>query len=140
MFSAQIGGDNTVLTPHGAVVQAGARAVKVGGDGNHRHDREGQQRQLHIHREHNDYDAPEDEQIADNGHEAAGEKLVDGLRVTGQPRHDFAGRGAVVVGERQPLEVEEELAPQGHQHALAYPAHDEVWPKVPIQAMPVAAI
>ena len=62
------------------------------------------------------------ERVLDQARDAVGDELVERLDVVRDPADDHAGPVALVVAEREPCEVGEELVPQVGEHALARPA------------------
>ncbi len=69
-------------------------------------------------------DAGEDHDVAEDGHDAGREHLVQGVDVGGHPGHQPADRVAVVEGERQALEMAEDLPPQVLHDVLAHELED----------------
>ena len=66
--------------------------------------------------------ADQRQRVPDQAGDAVGDELVECLDVVRQPADDHARSGSLVVAEREPLEVPEELRPQVGEHPLPDPA------------------
>ena len=82
---------------------------------------EGEQRQARAHVEHDDDDAAQHQGIADQGDDALREQLVDRRDIVHHPRDGHADDVGVVVAQREPLQVVEQVAAQVGEHALPDP-------------------
>ena len=83
---------------------------------------------------HRDHDAHQREQVAEDRPDTRRHQLVQRVHVVGDARHEAADRRAVVVGDRQALEVAEQRHAQVHHHRLAHALHDLVLDVVEAEA------
>ena len=89
-----------------------------------REDDERREREPPVEEEEDDHGPDEDERVLDEARDAVGDELVERLDVVRDPADDRARAVALVVAERQPLEVAEELDPQVGERAFADPARE----------------
>ena len=87
--------------------------------------RKRQQRELPVEHDQDRRRADQRQRRAEQRHDPVGDELVERLHVVGQPRDDHARLAPREEGDRERLQVREQLDPQVLQHALADPA-DEV--------------
>jgi len=85
-----------------------------------RQDREGGERQPDVERDQHRGDPGEHQHVADDRDDAGGEQLVERVDVGGDPGHQPADRRRVEVGELEPLQVAEDVAPQVRHHPLTH--------------------
>ena len=90
-----------------------------------RRDREEHQRHPPVHPEQHADDAGEHEDVAEDGHEAGGEHLVERVDVGGHARHQPADRIAVEELHVQPLQVSEDLLAEVVHDVLAHQIHQD---------------
>ena len=89
-----------------------------------RDDREGDEGEAPVEPDHHPHDARRGDEVAEDGDEAGrGEELVHRVDVGGDPGHQPADRVAVEVGDVQPLQVREDLAPHVVHDALPDQLH-----------------
>ena len=88
-----------------------------------REDGEGQQGEPPAHAQHDEDDAGENEDVLEDGEDAGGEHLVEGVDVGGEPRDQPADGIAIEEGEVHALQVAEDLAAQVEHDFLAGPLH-----------------
>ncbi len=119
----QEGVDAGDLHPHLAEALAGPRLEPQGEQEEQRQDRQAPQGEVPVEQEKHGDDAEEQEEVAENRHQAGGEQLVERLDVGGRPGHQAADRLAVEEADRQLLEVAEHVAPQVRHHPLAHQPH-----------------
>jgi hypothetical protein len=93
-----------------------------------RNHHEGDQRQPPLGHQHHDHDGRQREHVAEHRDQAGGEDLVQGLHVGSDPGHQAAHRVHVEERDAEPLEPDEELAPEVGHHPLADPAGQEGLP------------
>ena len=93
-------------------------------DHDQRQHRERDAHELGIEAHHRHHDPDEHEHVADDRDHARGEELVQDVHVVREPGHDAAHRMAIEIGDRQPLQVAEELEPQIQHDVLSHPLHD----------------
>ena len=116
------GGDEAEPLADIAVGAVGAAAEPGGRDRHQRQHRQRRERELDVEEEENDRGAEEQERVLDQARDAVGDELVERLDVVRDPADDHAGPVALVVAEREPCEMGEELVPQVGEDALARPA------------------
>ena len=92
-----------------------------GGQEDEGQDGEGEQGEFGAHGEHDDDDADQDEDVADEGDDALGEELVDLGHVVDDARDGDAGDVVIVIAEVEALEMAEKLCPDFGEHFLADP-------------------
>ena len=85
-----------------------------------RNDREGDQRQLHVHQEHGRDDASEAQHVSDAEHDNRHE-LLQVLDVVLDPRHRLAYLVPVEVGHREFMGMSEQIDPETVQYPLGEP-------------------
>ena len=108
---------------HAAVALAHAVAEEAGDEEDDRQDGEGEQRQPPAHAQHDDDDEGEDEEVFEDGEDAGGEHLVEGVDVGGDAGDQAADGVAVEEGDVHALQVAEDLAAQVEHDLLAGPLH-----------------
>ena len=97
------------------------------GERHHRDQRQHRERhrhQLEVDARHGDQDAEQREQVAEDGHHAGGEQLVEHVHVAGDAGEQAPHRMAVEEGDRQALQVPEQPHPEIHHDALADVLHE----------------
>ena len=87
-----------------------------------REDDERREREPPVEEEEHDHGAREHERVLDQARDAVGHELVERLDVVRDAAHDRARAVALVVAERQTLEVAEELDAEVGERAFADPA------------------
>ena len=110
-----------------ALAHAPVRAVRADAEpgGRDRHQRQHHQRREReppVEQEEDDRGAGEQQRVLDEARDAVGDELVERLHVVRDAADDHAGAVALVVAERQPLQVAEEPVAQVGEHALPDPA------------------
>jgi hypothetical protein len=105
-----------------AVRMVRARPEPRGREAHEREDHEGRQRETPVEEEENDHGAREEERVLHEARDAVGDQLVERLHVVGDPADDRARAVALVVAEREALEMPEELDPEVCESPLADPA------------------
>ena len=86
-----------------------------------RHDREGRQRELPVEQEEDHGRPDEDQRALHEGRDAVRHQLVERVDVVRQPADDHARAVALVVAEREALQMPEEPVAQVGEDALARP-------------------
>ena len=109
---------------HAPVRVVRARAEPGGRERHEREDDERREREAPVEQEEHDDGPDEDERVLDEARDAVGDELVERLDVVRDPADDRAGAVALVVAEREALEVAEELDAQVGERPLADPARE----------------
>ena len=107
---------------HALVRTVRARAEPARREGHEREDEERREGEAPVEQEQNDDRSDEDERVLHEARDAVRDELVERLDVVRDPADDRAGPVALVVAERQALEVAEELDPEIGKRPLADPA------------------
>ena len=97
-----------------------------GQDEDERGGNQGDERQLPVHREHDDQDHDQRHDVADQILEALGQEVLEVAGVRAHAVHDPAGLALVVEVHRQGLQVGVHLGAQVVDEALAEPGHDSL--------------
>ena len=105
------------------VAVADVLAEDLGDVEDRRDDRDGEQGEGPAHAQHDDDDEGEDEDVFEDGEDAGGEHLVEGVDIGGDASDEAAYGVAVEEGRRHALEMAEDLAAQVEHDLLAGPLH-----------------
>ena len=105
-----------------AIGMVRARPEPGGREAHQREDDQRREREPPVEEEEHDYRSREDEGVLDEAREAVGDELVERLDVVRDAAHRRAGAVALVVAEREALQMVEQPDPQIGQTALADPA------------------
>ena len=108
---------------HAAVALAHVVAEDARDDENERQHGKGQQRQPPVDGEHHDGHDGQHEEVVDDGQNAVGEHVVDGVHVGGQARDQAAHGVDVEEAHVHALHVAEDVAAQVEHDLLAGPLH-----------------
>ena len=95
-----------------AVRMVRARPEPRGREPHQREDDQRREREPPVEEEEHDYRSREDERVLDEARDAVGDELVERLDVVRDPAHRRAGAVALVVAEREALQVVEQPDPQ----------------------------
>ena len=91
-------------------------------DHERREDDQRHERETPVEQEQDHDRTGEQERVLDERRDAVRHELVEGVDVVRQAADDHTGAVPLVVAEREPLEVAEQLAAEVGEHALARPA------------------
>ena len=115
-------GDEPQALPDGAVGEGRARAEHRRGDDQRRHHRERREREPPVEEEQDHDRAEQQQRVLQQRRHAFRHQLVERVDVVRQPADDDACAVALVVAERQALEMAEEAVAQVREDALSRPA------------------
>ncbi len=113
------GDDLALLLAHFARRLLDAPGVSVHDHKKHRRHGEGDQRKPPVDIEHHADHADQRQGVDENAQEAGGDEALDGVDVAGYAADQVAGLLVIVIGEREPLHVRVQGAPQVVHHPLA---------------------
>ena len=106
-----------------AVAVAYVAAEDAGDEEDGWDDGEGEQGERPAHPQHDDDDEGEDEDVLEDGEDAGGEHLVEGVDVGGDAGDEFAYGIVIEEGRRHALQMAEDLAAQVEHDLLPGPLH-----------------